>query len=219
MIVLFFLIYSTIPIWNIQYTDIPDFGMAYYRLFWWLFWGIFLLITGVNYIIRFNFNKDKKYQNRFRILLITIIAIVAAGTIKSQLDNYQHILKSDKVWLKKKEHYKRLKQLKIEKLKNEIKRNGTPISYYNYGFYCRNEGKVNDAIKYLLKANKLDSTNGEFHAELAHCLSFVEIGEYDEAIKHYRLAYKYDTTYSWCLKAINRCELLKKQYNGKKVVL
>ena len=70
------------------------------------------------------------------------------------------------------------------------------------------------AIKYLLKANKLDSTNGEFHAELAHCLSFIEIGKYDEAIKHYNLAYKFDSTYVWCLKAINRCELLKKQYKS-----
>ena len=214
LIVLFFLIYSTIPIWNIQYTDIPDFGMAYYRLFWWVFWAIILLVLKVFYTIRYNSKKEKKYQTQFRIFFITIISIVAVGTIKSQLDNYQHILKSDKVWLKKKEHYKKIKQLKIEKLKNEIKKEGTPISYYNYGFYCRNEGRVNDAIKYLLKANKLDSTNGEFHAELAHCLSFIEIGKYDEAIKHYNLAYKFDSTYVWCLKEINRCKLLKKQYKS-----
>ena len=81
----------------------------------------------------------------------------------------------------------------------------------NYELVC---SQVKDAIKYLLKANKLDSTNGEFHAELAHCLSFIEIGKYDEAIKHYNLAYKFDSTYVWCLKAINRCELLKKQYKS-----
>ncbi len=131
LIVLFFLIYSTIPIWNIQYTDIPDFGMAYYRLFWWVFWAIILLVLKVFYTIRYNSKKEKKYQTQFRIFLISIISIVAVGTIKSQLDNYQHILKSEKEWLKKKEHYKKIKQLKIEKFKNEIKTKGTPISYYN----------------------------------------------------------------------------------------
>ena len=109
LIVLFFLIYSTIPIWNFKRTEIPDFGIAYYRLLWWVFWGIFLVITRVFYLIRYKTNKHKKYQNRFRILFITIISIVAAGTIKSQLENYQHILKSDKEFVKKKEHYKKNK--------------------------------------------------------------------------------------------------------------
>ena len=215
LLILFFLIYSTIPIWTFQYTDIPDYGFAYYRLFWWVFWGVFLVITRVFYLIRYKTNKHKKYRIRFWILFSTIFSIVTIGTIKSQVYIYQYNLRWDKEWLKKKEHYKKIKQLKIEQLKNEIKTTGSPISFYNYGYYCRNEGRINEAIHYLLKANKLDSTNAEFHAELAHCLSFIEIGKYDESIKHFKLAYKLDSTYAWCLKSIDRCELLKKQYNRK----
>jgi tetratricopeptide (TPR) repeat protein len=208
LIILFLLIKTTIPLLNVKNYDM---GFAYYRLFYWVFWGVILLITSSYFLIGDKLKKNKNTLFKFWIVFSTIFSFVLIGTVKSQIDNFNSVKIGMQRHLIYKKKYERLKREKENHMIHQIQNKGTAQSYYNYGAWLRTEGRWNEAIKNLKKSNELDSLNDEYHSELAYCLCFIEIGKYDEAIKNYKIAYKLKPQ-NWQLDEIDRCQRLKRQY-------
>lgn len=200
---------TTQPLINNNEQDIGD---AYYLLLYWIFWGIILFISSAIYLSKYFIKKNRIDILKFWTVLTIIITMVSFGSIKMMYENYQYSKKAKAEYLVFKKQYLKRKKEKENQMLNKIKKTKTAQSYYDFGHYLRTEGKWQHAIKYLTIANKLDSLNSEYHAELAYCLCGIEIGRYDESLESYKTAYNIDPK-EWILKEIERCNSLKKQYS------
>ena len=92
--ILLIAVVCSITIYPVLHPRRVDIGDAYYRLFVWVFWGVFIVNSFMTSLPHYIKTKRRDKINESIKVSIVIILIVGFGTIKSQLDNAEHIKKN-----------------------------------------------------------------------------------------------------------------------------
>ncbi len=194
-------------------NEVEWFGTGIYHLLlligWSSFFVIFLLVGVV-------LNKSKlripwkKTLRVFKMSSLGTMIIVGFGSIKYSIDfnNWQKKSRAESEKFEKKEEL-RFHSI-VDSLQSIINSgSANSITFYKLGLTYRHNGEWESSIENYEEAIKIDSTEGNYHSELAYSQSI--LGYYDEAISHYELAYSLDSTQKWIKSDIDRCKRMKQK--------
>jgi tetratricopeptide (TPR) repeat protein len=208
----FIALFSAFPLLGNE-NRVDWFGTSIYQIILLIGWAIFFVVF---LLIGLILNKSKlktpwkKILKTFKISFLGTFIIVGFGCISYTIDfnNWQ------KKSTEKREKYELEKELlfkvTVDSLQNVINSDSSNSNaFFKLGLAYRHEGQWIESVKNYKKAIKIDSIVSEYHSEMAYSESILK--NWNNATKHYKIAYSLDSTKKWILSDIDRCIKMKEK--------